>query len=170
MATHSLSLILPTIPISLNTKHKTSSLSLSFTLSPLYGNKLIINQSNRFVLNSQSSTSSTITISAGLPTPKPDGVSPDKIPNWSARSIKTFALAELEARNLKYPNTGTEALLMGILVEGDGGEITPANILLGIWSEKDSAGHKLLANMGFNDEKAKELAKSMNDEVVWKKK
>lgn len=37
---------------------------------------------------------------------------------WSARAIKSFAMAELEARKLKYPNTGTEALLMGILVEG----------------------------------------------------
>ena len=37
---------------------------------------------------------------------------------WSARSIKSFAMAELEARKFKYPNTGTEALLMGILVEG----------------------------------------------------
>ena len=27
-------------------------------------------------------------------------------------------MAELEARKLKYPTTGTEALLMGILVEG----------------------------------------------------
>lgn len=27
-------------------------------------------------------------------------------------------MAELEARKLKYPNTGTEALLMGILIEG----------------------------------------------------
>lgn len=27
-------------------------------------------------------------------------------------------MAELEARKLKYPNTGTEAFLMGILVEG----------------------------------------------------
>lgn len=37
---------------------------------------------------------------------------------WSARAIKSFGMAELEARKLKYPNTGTEALLMGILVEG----------------------------------------------------
>lgn len=37
---------------------------------------------------------------------------------WSARAIKSFAMGELEARKLKYPNTGTEALLMGILVEG----------------------------------------------------
>ena len=37
---------------------------------------------------------------------------------WSARAIKSFTMAELEARKLKYPNTGTEALLMGILVEG----------------------------------------------------
>lgn len=27
-------------------------------------------------------------------------------------------MGELEARKLKYPNTGTEALLMGILIEG----------------------------------------------------
>ena len=37
---------------------------------------------------------------------------------WSARAIKSYAMGELEARKLKYPNTGTEALLMGILVEG----------------------------------------------------
>jgi len=28
-------------------------------------------------------------------------------------------MGELEARKLKYPNTGTEALLMGILIEGN---------------------------------------------------
>lgn len=37
---------------------------------------------------------------------------------WSARAIKSFGMAELEARKIKYPNTGTESLLMGILVEG----------------------------------------------------
>lgn len=37
---------------------------------------------------------------------------------WSRRAIKSFAMAELEARKLKYPTTGTEALLMGILIEG----------------------------------------------------
>ncbi|KAL8467030.1 hypothetical protein ACS0TY_035926 [Phlomoides rotata] len=44
-------------------------------------------------------------------------VASDKKPKWSARSIKSFAMGELEARKLKFPNTGTEALLMGILVE-----------------------------------------------------
>ncbi|KAK6926349.1 Clp, repeat (R) domain [Dillenia turbinata] len=139
---------------------------------------------------------------------------------WSARAIKSFAMAELEARKLKYPNTGTEALLMGILVEdttsiaakflrqngitlfkireeivnlmgksdmyffspehppltepaqraldwavetklksGEDGEITTAHLLLGIWSQKESAGHKILASFGFNDEKATELTK-----------
>ena len=38
---------------------------------------------------------------------------------WSWRAIKSFAMAELEARKLKYPTTGTEALLMGILIEGN---------------------------------------------------
>ena len=37
---------------------------------------------------------------------------------WSSKAIKSFAMGELEARKLKYPNTGTEALLMGILIEG----------------------------------------------------
>lgn len=37
---------------------------------------------------------------------------------WSARAIKSLAMGELEARKLKYPTTGTEAILMGILVEG----------------------------------------------------
>lgn len=34
-------------------------------------------------------------------------------------------------------------------------------MLLGIWSEKDSAGHKILATLGFDDKKASELAKSV---------
>ena len=37
---------------------------------------------------------------------------------WSWRAIKSFAMGELEARKLKLPTTGTEAILMGILVEG----------------------------------------------------
>lgn len=37
---------------------------------------------------------------------------------WSARAIKSFSMAELEARKLKFPTTGTESLLMGILTEG----------------------------------------------------
>ncbi|KAL5748587.1 hypothetical protein ACOSP7_025626 [Xanthoceras sorbifolium] len=159
------------------------------------------------------------TISAGLPTAKPDSVasSTGKAPKWSWRAIKSFALAELEARKLKYKTTGTEALLLGILTEGtslaakvlrangvtilkvreetfkllgkgdsyffspehppltedaqrainwavdqkvksgDSGEITTSHLLLGIWSEVDSPGHKILAAVGFSDEKAKEL-------------
>lgn len=38
---------------------------------------------------------------------------------WSRRAIKSFAMGELEARKLKYPTTGTEALLMGLLIEGN---------------------------------------------------
>ncbi|XP_058084742.1 ATP-dependent Clp protease ATP-binding subunit CLPT1, chloroplastic-like isoform X2 [Magnolia sinica] len=53
-----------------------------------------------------------------LPTAKPDRAPADKLPKWSARAIKAFGMAELEARKLKYSTTGTEALLMGILVEG----------------------------------------------------
>jgi len=37
---------------------------------------------------------------------------------WSSRAVRSFAMAELEARKMRYPTTGTEGLLMGILVEG----------------------------------------------------
>ncbi|XP_074561131.1 ATP-dependent Clp protease ATP-binding subunit CLPT1, chloroplastic-like, partial [Curcuma longa] len=53
-----------------------------------------------------------------LPTAKPEMAAAEKIPKWSLSAIKSFALAEVEARRLKYPTAGTEALLMGILVEG----------------------------------------------------
>ncbi|KAG6468436.1 hypothetical protein ZIOFF_073121 [Zingiber officinale] len=53
-----------------------------------------------------------------LPTAKPEMAAAEKMPKWSLSAIKSFALAEVEARRLKYPTAGTEALLMGILVEG----------------------------------------------------
>ncbi|KAG9445357.1 hypothetical protein H6P81_016697 [Aristolochia fimbriata] len=171
-------------------------------------------------------TSSSVTVFFMLPTAKPDRAPVEKIPKWSARAIKSFAMGELEARKLKYPTTGTEALLMGILVEGtsyaarflrsngislfkvreetvkmlgksdmyffspehppltepaqraldwaidekmksgEGGETTTVHLLLGIWNEKESAGYKILATLGFDDEKAKELAKSMDEDAV----
>ena len=42
-------------------------------------------------------------------------------------------------------------------ITGKKGEITTTDLLLGIWSEVESPGHKILAKLGFNDEKAKEL-------------
>ncbi|KAL9433697.1 hypothetical protein AB3S75_028517 [Citrus x aurantiifolia] len=155
---------------------------------------------------------------SSLPTSRPNSaVSNEKAPKWSWRAIKSFAMGELEARKLKHPTTGTEAILMGILVEGtslaakflrangvtlfkvrdesvkivgkgdffffspehppltedaqrvidwavdhklksgNSGEVTASDLLLGIWSETDSPGHKILAALGFSDEKAKEL-------------
>ncbi|EEF51508.1 ATP-dependent clp protease, putative [Ricinus communis] len=215
-----LSISLPTSKIYVEKPHHSS---LLLPLSSFHGNKLLIKQSNfsNFVLKSHGSTAATVLSS--LPTKRhPSG----KIPKWSARAIRSFGLGELEARKLKYPNTGTEALLMGILIEGtspaakflrangitffevreetvnllgksdlyyfspehpplteqaqraldwaideklksgDDGEITTTHILLGIWSEIESAGHKVMETLGFNDEKAKELAKSMNGDVV----
>ncbi|XP_020573937.1 ATP-dependent Clp protease ATP-binding subunit CLPT1, chloroplastic-like [Phalaenopsis equestris] len=208
----------------------TSSLSLklfSSYFSPLsgslFGESVYQSFRPRIVSTKQSLLQSAMVLSV-LPTAKSDRASADKIPKWSARSIKSFGMAELEARKLKYPNTGTEALLMGILVEGtsraarflrengitlfkvreetvkllgksdmyffspehppltepaqraldwavdekiksgEGGEITTTHMLLGIWSEKESAGHKILASLGFDDAKASELAKYANDE------
>nr|CAD1844296.1 unnamed protein product [Ananas comosus var. bracteatus] len=166
------------------------------------------------------------TVFSMLPTAKPEIKESEEKPKWSARAIKSFCMAELEARKLKYPNTGTEALLMGILVEGTSeaakflrangitlfkvreetikllgksdmyffspehppltepaqraldwavdeklksgkdGEITTTHLLLGIWSEKESAGHKILASLGFDDQKAAELAKNADKDVV----
>nr|GME21642.1 ATP-dependent Clp protease ATP-binding subunit CLPT2, chloroplastic-like [Ipomoea batatas] len=158
------------------------------------------------------------TISLSLPTSNPDAVvSLENAPKWSSKSIRSFAMAELEARKLKYLTTGTEALVMGILnegtnfaskylwsmgitlfkvreetiricgeanffnfspehppltedaqkaldwalnekvKEGDGGEITTIHLLLGVWSQEGSPGYKVLATLGFNDEKAQEL-------------
>ncbi|XP_010422175.1 PREDICTED: ATP-dependent Clp protease ATP-binding subunit CLPT2, chloroplastic-like [Camelina sativa] len=179
-----------------------SSLSLTSPVSALQTNRRRIHKS----------------VISSLPTANPDSVVSDaKKPKWSWRAIKSFAMGELEARKLKYPNTGTEALLMGILIEGTSftskflrannimlykvreetikllgkadlyffspehppltedaqraldsaldqnlkagsiGEVMPAHILLGIWSEVDSPGHKILATLGFTDEKSKEL-------------
>ncbi|KAK4262663.1 hypothetical protein QN277_028198 [Acacia crassicarpa] len=158
------------------------------------------------------------TVCFSLPTVKPDRVSSgQKVPKWSSNAIKSFAMAELQARKLKYLNTGTESLLMGILDvgtspaskylrangitlfkvrdetskllgeadffnfspehpplteeaqraldwavnqklnSGHDGEITTIHLLLGIWSEVESPGHKILSTLGFDAEKAKEL-------------
>lgn len=40
--------------------------------------------------------------------------------------------------------------------------MTTSHLLLGIWSEENSAGHKLLASYGFDDEKARKLAKTVS--------
>ncbi|KAI7745467.1 hypothetical protein M8C21_010483 [Ambrosia artemisiifolia] len=158
--------------------------------------------------------------------PTPEKETPEKSAKWSFRFIKSFAMGELEARKMKYNNTGTESLLMGILVEGtsiaakllresgvtlfkvreetvkllgksdmyffspehpplteaaqkaidwaineklksgETGEVTTSHLLLGIWAQKESAGHKIMATLGFDDDKAKELAKSMDKEII----
>ncbi|GMI75494.1 hypothetical protein like AT4G25370 [Hibiscus trionum] len=222
MATHTLS----SLPFALFTSHsQPSKRHISLPLTSLYGNRLLLQPSTPFVIKHHSSLT-TATVSLSLPTAKPDRAPSEKSPKWSSRSIKSFAMAELEARKLKYPNTGTEALLMGILVEGtsqaakflrangitlfkvreetvnllgksdmyffspehpplteqaqraldwavdeklksgESGEITTTYLLLGIWSEKESAGHKILATLGFDDEKAKELEKYLNEDIV----
>ncbi|XP_050228309.1 ATP-dependent Clp protease ATP-binding subunit CLPT2, chloroplastic-like [Mercurialis annua] len=155
---------------------------------------------------------------SSLPTANPERLaSAEKVPKWTWRAIKAFAMAELEARKLKYATTGTESLLLGVLIEGtsaaakylwkngitllkvreeivkllgkadmyyfppeqppliesaqkaldwavdhklksgDNEEVTTSDLVLGIWSEVDSPGYKVLATLGFNDEKAKEL-------------
>ncbi|KAH9289601.1 hypothetical protein KI387_033718, partial [Taxus chinensis] len=43
---------------------------------------------------------------------------------------------------------------------GASGEVTTSHMLLGIWAHKGSAGHTMLANLGFDDKKAEELATS----------
>lgn len=48
---------------------------------------------------------------------------------------------------------------------GEDGEVTVAHFLLGIWSEKESAGHKIMAALSFDDAKAKEVAKFVSINV-----
>ncbi|XP_062074139.1 ATP-dependent Clp protease ATP-binding subunit CLPT2, chloroplastic-like [Humulus lupulus] len=187
-------------------------------LSPWLGTKSLSLQSSSLRPRPLKVRLAAATVSLSLPTAKPETVSsPESIPKWSWRAIKSFGMSELEARKLKFSTTGTEALLMGILVEGtslaakflrasgitltkvreeaiklvgkadmfyfspehpplteeaqrvldwaidqkiksgDGGETTTSYLLLGIWLEANSPGHKIMATLGFNDEKAKEL-------------
>ncbi|RVW46136.1 ATP-dependent Clp protease ATP-binding subunit CLPT1, chloroplastic [Vitis vinifera] len=137
MSTHSLSLL----PISChrNPNDPASPLLLSLhkngLFSSLIGQKLSIQSSHSRLVVSTRYRSTVATVLLSLPTAcvaptvatgckscptarKPERTSSEKVPKWSARAIKSFSMAELEARKLKYPNTGTEALLMGILVEG----------------------------------------------------
>ncbi|XP_024170337.1 ATP-dependent Clp protease ATP-binding subunit CLPT2, chloroplastic isoform X2 [Rosa chinensis] len=46
---------------------------------------------------------------------------------------------------------------------GGSGEITTSHLLLGIWYEVDSPGHKIMASLGFNEEKVKELESLISD-------
>eukprot|EP00249_Psilotum_nudum_P002040 c14871_g1_i1 orf=247-993(-) len=160
-----------------------------------------------------------------LPSANPERVASLSGPKWSSRAIKAFTMAELEARKLKYPTTGTESLLMGILTEGtshaarylrangftlfgvrdeavkilgkadmyffspehppitepaqmaldwaveqkrnsgEDGEVNSIHLVLGIWAQKGSAGQQILSNLGFDDEKAKELEAFMKKSV-----
>lgn len=51
-----------------------------------------------------------------------------------------------------------------VLYADQSGEITTGHLLLGIWSE-ESAGRKILATLGFDDEKAKEVAKTVSHKL-----
>ncbi|EOA18373.1 hypothetical protein CARUB_v10006894mg [Capsella rubella] len=230
MASYTLSYIPLTLsnPRILVSRQNGSSLSSSSPLlltSSLLGKKLLVTPPSRrcFVSKNRCLTSASTVLN--VPTAQPENGSSDKIPKWSARAIKSLAMGELEARKLKYPSTGTEAILMGILVEGTStvakflrgngvtlfkvrdetisllgksdmyffspehppltepaqkaiawaideknksavdGELTTAYLLLGIWSQKDSAGHQILEKLGFDEDKAKEVEKSMNEDV-----
>ncbi|KAM3001190.1 hypothetical protein FF2_037509 [Malus domestica] len=70
------------------------------------------------------------------------------------------SIEKVPNQEAKYATTGTEAILMGIHIEGDSREITTSYLLLGIWYEGESLGHKIMAGLGFNEEKAKELESS----------
>ncbi|KAJ4828664.1 hypothetical protein Tsubulata_019540 [Turnera subulata] len=196
--------------------------SLSPPLSSFPGNKLFTKHSNSgtFLLRCRRSTVAKVL--SCFPTEK---FSSQKSPRWSASALKSFGLAEVEAFKLQHATTGTESLILGILVEGtsqaakflrangvnifkvkdgivnllgrsdyfffpsqgccplseqaqraldlaveeklksgDNEEMTPTDVLLGIWSDTESAGHKILASLGFNDEKAKELVQSSNQD------
>ncbi|KAH0935545.1 hypothetical protein HID58_012662 [Brassica napus] len=217
------------IPMTVVVSRRSASPSPSSSLIPppsLLGKKLLVTQPSRrrfFSKKHRCLTSASTVFS--VPTAQPENGSSDKIPKWSARAIKSLAMGELEARKLKYPTTGSEAILMGILVEGTStaakflrangitlfkvrdeiikllgksdmyffspehpplteparkavdwaidekkksgvdGELTTAYLLLGVWSQKDSAGRQILEALGFNENKAKQVAEAMNEDV-----
>ncbi|XP_042447411.1 ATP-dependent Clp protease ATP-binding subunit CLPT2, chloroplastic-like isoform X4 [Zingiber officinale] len=218
-------LSIPQIPMPASTpSNRPTRLSVSVSVSVLPNAFFISPMRPPFPLSSLRSSA----LVFALPTAKPEMAAAEKMPKWSLSAIKSFALAEVEARRLKYPTAGTEALLMGILVEGtndasrflhangitlfkvreetvkllgksdlffvspeeipltesaqraldkaideklksgEEGETTTIHMLLGIWSEKEEPGYKILASLGFNDHKASELAKVDNSGSVTK--
>lgn len=44
--------------------------------------------------------------------------------------------------------------------------MTTSHLLLGIWAQKESAAHKIMASLGFDDDKAKELAKNVSSKMT----
>ncbi|KAK2421272.1 ATP-dependent Clp protease ATP-binding subunit clpt1, chloroplastic [Trifolium repens] len=209
--------------------NSSSSSSCNLSLTSLFRTKLTLQRP--ISITNFSATSETVPFN--LPTdPNPQSDEPQKNPNpkWSARAIRSYAMAELEVRKIKYPKVGTESLLMGILIEGtsraakflrangitflkvqeqtfeilgksdyffsspvppplteplqkaldwavneklksdlgEEGETNVTHLLLGIWSQEKSAGRKVLAALGFNDEKAEEIAKTAaSGDIDW---
>ncbi|PNY12639.1 clp protease-related protein chloroplastic-like [Trifolium pratense] len=251
-----------------------SSSSCTLSLLPLFGTKLTlqrpISSTRSISIANFSATSETVPFNLPTdPNPQSDEVqknpNPNPKPKWSARAIRSYAMAENEVRVLKYPKIGTESLLMGILIEGtskaakflrangitffkvqeqtlellgksnyffstprptplteplkkvldsavneklksgnvyvrekisvggklikchgcnrmyytenrsyydkdlgEEGETNVTHLLLAIWSQEESAGRKILATLGFNDEKAEEIAKTAaSGDIDW---
>ncbi|KAG9156167.1 hypothetical protein Leryth_015578, partial [Lithospermum erythrorhizon] len=120
MASHTLS-VLPIVSSSSSTSQSTKRVTFKSTtlLKSFVGSKLCIQESSICSLHSSKRRRFAVSVVfSSLPTTNVIDVPTEKVPKWSSRAIKSFTMAELEARKLKYPNTGTEALLMGILVEG----------------------------------------------------
>lgn len=54
------------------------------------------------------------------------------------------------------------------LKSGEEGETNVTHLLIGIWSQEESAGRKVLSALGFNDEKAEEIAKTAaSGDIDW---
>lgn len=217
------SLILPVTPSFSTHSHNSSPNFITVFTSSFTGVNLSIHRqkSGRY----SSVVAATVASTPAPPMPEKEATEKSSA-KWSFRFIKSFAMGELEARKLKFNSTGTEALLMGILVEGtsiaakllresgvtlfkvreetvkllgksdmyifspehppltepaqkaidwaineklksgETGEVTTSHLLLGIWAQKESAGHRIMATLGFNDDKAQELAKSMDKEII----
>ncbi|CAJ2666878.1 unnamed protein product [Trifolium pratense] len=220
-----------------NSNSSSSSSSCTLSLLPLFGTKLTlqrpISSTRSISIANFSATSETVPFNLPTdPNPQSDEVqknpNPNPKPKWSARAIRSYAMAENEVRVLKYPKIGTESLLMGILIEGtskaakflrangitffkvqeqtlellgksnyffstprptplteplkkvldsavneklksgEEGETNVTHLLLAIWSQEESAGRKILATLGFNDEKAEEIAKTAaSGDIDW---
>ncbi|KAL6580498.1 hypothetical protein OROMI_008522 [Orobanche minor] len=218
--------ITPSSSATNQSSRKPSEQLLSFNFSNSFvGTKLRFQPSSFSLIASTHCHPAVSVVSFSLPTTK-TGAASDNKPKWSARAIKSFVMGKLEACKLRYPNIGTEALLMGILMEGtslaarflmengimiskvreetvkllgksdssfsspehppltepaqrvldwaveeklksgESGEITVSYLALGVWSEKDFTGHKIMAALGFDDDKARELAKTMDTDII----
>lgn len=75
----------------------------------------------------------------------------------------------LQTQHCKYyffPGAVILFLKCIFIFAGEEGEVTTSHLLLGIWAQKESAGHKVLASLGVTDDLMEQLASSVRTSLI----